>query len=131
MAGLCNKERLGGLGARAIDVDERYLLPDAFIRIRRLLTLMLVLLLLHIYALRRRGQSRDRASEPESKPRRGFFHGAQSALRVLAAAFLWRTVRGRLRPGPVPWFPVSDPRTVCHPMPSQNGGWHSLIKPRR
>ena len=66
---------------------------------RRLLTLMLVLSGLHIYAMPRRGQSRDRASEPESKPRRGFFHSAQSALRVLAAASLWRTVRGRFRPG--------------------------------
>lgn len=64
-----------------------------------LLTLMLVLSPLHIYALFRRGQSRDRASEPESKPRRGFFHSAQPVLRALAAAFLWRTVRGRLRPG--------------------------------
>ena len=92
---------------------------------RRLLTLMLVLSRLRIYALLRRGQSRDRVSQPESKPRRGMCHIAQSALQVLAAAFLWRTVQGRLRPGRVPWFPVCDPCTVCHPFVSQR--WMAFL----
>jgi hypothetical protein len=91
----------------------------------RLLTLMLVLSLLRIYALFRRGQSCDRVSQPELKPRRGMCHIAQSALQVLAAAFLWRTVQGRLRPGRVPWFPVCDPCTVCHPFVSQR--WMAFL----
>ena len=92
---------------------------------RCLLTLMLVLSRLHIYALPHRGQSRDRVSQPVSKPRRGTCHIAQSALQVLAAAFLWRTVQGRLRPGRVPWFPVCDPCTVCHPFVSQR--WMAFL----
>jgi len=31
-----------------------------------------------------------------------------------ATAFLWRAVRGRLRPGRFPWFPVCHPRAVRH-----------------
>lgn len=46
-----------------------------------------------------------------------------SAYRGLAAAFLWRSVRGRLRPGRFPRTPVSDPRTVRHPFRVRTAGW--------
>lgn len=50
---------------KPLNSGEREFLPGALIRMRRLLTLMLVLSRHHIYALSRRGQSRGRVSEPE------------------------------------------------------------------
>ena len=49
--------------------------------------------------------------------------------RLIRSAFLWQAVRGRLLPGRFPWFPVSDPRTVCHHFCVRTDGGSSLIKP--